>query len=44
MVVETRHPLHAKDIVAALPMHELELYDGILAVIFTHRTHKLRMP
>lgn len=41
MVVDTRHPLHAKDIVAALPMHELELYDGILAVIFGRRTPSL---
>ncbi len=32
MLVETRHPSHAKEIVAALPIHELELYDGILAV------------
>ena len=44
VVVETRHPLHAKDIVAALPMHELELYDGILAVIFTHRTTSFACP
>ena len=33
VVLETRHPSHAKDIVAALPMHELELYNGILAVM-----------
>ncbi len=32
MLVETRHPAHAKELVAALPVHELELYDGILAV------------
>lgn len=38
VVVETRHPSHAKDIMAALPMHELELYDGILAVIFGQTT------
>ena len=41
VVVETRHPSHAKDIVAALPMHELELYNGILAVIFCHTTTSL---
>lgn len=32
VLVETRHPAHAKELVAALPVHELELYDGILAV------------
>ena len=41
VVVETRHPSHAKEIVAALPTHELELYDGILAVNFSHRTTNL---
>ena len=32
VLVETQRPSHAKDILAALPMHELELYDGVLAV------------
>lgn len=32
MLLETQRPQHAKDIMAQLPMHELELYDGILAV------------
>ena len=32
VLMETRHSAHAKAIVAALPLHELELYDGILAV------------
>ena len=32
VLVETRHPGHATELVAALPMHELELYDGFLAV------------
>ena len=32
MLVETQRPSHATDIIAALPMHELELYDGVLAV------------
>ena len=32
VLVETRHSAHAKELVAALPVHELELYDGILAV------------
>ena len=32
MLLETQRTLHAKDTMAQLPMHELELYNGILAV------------
>ena len=32
MLLETQRAQHAKDTMAQLPMHELELYDGILAV------------
>lgn len=32
VLLETRNAAHAKDIVASLPIHELKLYDGILAV------------
>ena len=39
MLLETQRALHAKETMAQLPMHELELYDGILAVRFlTHIT------
>ena len=43
MLVETRHPAHAKELVAALPVHELELYDGILAVCSCLALTKLKV-